>query len=115
MKNLIATKGLYLSATSLLLLAIFIAVRPDNPKSQLSTTSQSEFSTRASSSDSVLTSVKRAPDASKHEVSYNLDEAITAFESQAHQQTNQLDSRDLELLNELISNLNEFQNNEISR
>lgn len=119
MKNSIASKGLYLLASCLLLSAIVIAVKHNDSTQLPSSETQTTLSTRSAPTKSLYTtsqssSLTKKVDA-EHHLEYDLDGAISAFEHQVRQNSEQLDTRDLELFGELISNLNEFQKNETSR
>lgn len=114
MKRFITTNGLYLVAACLLIAVIVLVTKteestPDSLSEDI-TIFASETQKRL-----VKNSIEPSEPDAQHEVEYDINDAITVFEDQAYQQTEKFSDRDLELLTELISNLNEFQKDEITR
>lgn len=118
MKLFLESKGLYLAAVALFLIAITMTMNPQKkPSTQADskpTTALSEHRKSQTSRTSTTSQQAVTPEAD-HEVTYDLPDAITAFEEKARTESENLSARDLQLLGELISNLNEFQNDESSR
>ena len=117
MKKFIASNGYYLLAAGLLLTAIVVATKDNDAAQQSSPEPQTVLSIRSvptkslnnrTSKDSSLANKVDA----EHQVEYDLDDAILTFEDKVRQNSEKLDTRDLELFAELISNLNEYQSNE---
>ena len=120
MKKSLASNGLYLLAAGLLLTAIVVATKHNDAAQQSSPEPQAALSTRNAPTKSLNNTTSKSASLTRkidaeHQVEYDLDDAILTFEHKVRQNSEKLDTRDLELFGELISNLNEYQSNEARR
>jgi len=124
MKFFFYPKSLFLFAATLLLLVVAIikttGLEKKNQteeqfveKSQLSQRRSSKYLSTVSS----LKKVQETEDEANHDDHLDLNEALSVFEDQARIKSDKLEGLDLDLdlLDELISNLNEFQNDASNR